>query len=240
MLHSTLTITSHGGSLRPTWRILVLLRQDLYISPTELEDLLTQLSAALMSRLLHCVAQQHETPCQAKYQQQHAQLLGHVPPQECTQHGTGGSGGEGHWRGLRSEADGLVFDNEHNSFLFPVEKFSSLLSLSRERSKVKVHYKSFLELEWIQCFAQVNPNSVCAITVQLKKPLKPLEHPVLVRKKKKCEKVIAGSGSRQMLTPKDSHSQMALFKSCRFKTSSTKTRTQIQPSGRVSTHIADC
>lgn len=95
-LLSTHTVAGHGGPLRPACSVLVLLRQDLDVSPAELQDLLAQLGAALMARLLHGVAQQHEAPRQAEYQQQHAQLLGHVPPQERAQHGTvGGEGGGG-------------------------------------------------------------------------------------------------------------------------------------------------
>lgn len=89
-----LTITSHGGSLQPSECILVLLRQDLDVLPAELQDLLAQLGAALMARLLHGVAQQHESPGQAEQQQQHTQLLRHVPPQESTQHGTVHRGGK--------------------------------------------------------------------------------------------------------------------------------------------------
>lgn len=70
-----ISIASHGGSLRSTQRVLVLLRQDPDISPTELQDLLAELGAALVSRLLHGVAQQHETPRQAEKQQQQTQLL---------------------------------------------------------------------------------------------------------------------------------------------------------------------
>lgn len=85
-----LTITCHGGSLWAPWCVLVLLCQDLDVSPAKLQNVLAQLGAALMARLLHSVAQQHKSPRQAKYQQQHTQLLGHVPPlQEGTQHVTG-------------------------------------------------------------------------------------------------------------------------------------------------------
>lgn len=63
-----------------------------------------------MSRLLHGVAQQHKSPRQAEYQQQHAQLLGHVPPQEATQHGTRGGEGEGELVRPGLEADSLVLN----------------------------------------------------------------------------------------------------------------------------------
>lgn len=95
MLHKSLTVTSHGGSLWPGWCVLVLLPQDFDVPPAELQDLLSELCAALMTRLLNSVAQQHQSPRQAQHHQQHTQLLGHVPPGEHTQHGTGGTEGGG-------------------------------------------------------------------------------------------------------------------------------------------------
>lgn len=67
---------------------MILLRQHPDVLAAELQDLLAQLAAALVARLLHRVAQQHESPGQAEEQQQHAQLLRHVPAQESAQHGT--------------------------------------------------------------------------------------------------------------------------------------------------------
>ncbi|KAG7275219.1 hypothetical protein CRUP_013007 [Coryphaenoides rupestris] len=81
-----LTVAGHGSPLRPARHQLVLLGQHLDVSAAELQDLLPQLGAALVVRLLHGVAQQHEAPRQAQHHQQRTQLLGHVPPQERTQH----------------------------------------------------------------------------------------------------------------------------------------------------------
>lgn len=87
-------VTSHGGALWSAGCVLVLLGEHFDVAPAQLQDLLPELGAALVPRLLDGVAQQHESPGQPEHQEQHTELLGHVPPQERRQHGTGaGAGG---------------------------------------------------------------------------------------------------------------------------------------------------
>lgn len=46
--------------------------------------------------------------------------------------------------------------------LIPAGKFPFVLSTPTEKLEVKVYYKAYIELVWIQCLTQVNFSKTCA------------------------------------------------------------------------------
>lgn len=73
----SLTVRCHGAHIRSIHDTLVLVSQSLYVALAEVQDLLLQHSAVLMTgSLLNGEVQQHHSPDESKTDQEEAQLLG--------------------------------------------------------------------------------------------------------------------------------------------------------------------
>lgn len=162
-----------------------------------------------MARLLNCVAQQHKSPCQAKYQQQHTQLLWHVLPQECSQHDTvAGKGGRElqglgvfskmwiNWRILTKQR--VVYSDKEIPF--------SAVCIHRE-VRVEILYKA--SLVWSGCTQDISSRTcACLILIQPKEFHWALRHPATsTRRWERVEQQKKpGSGNGRRLTPVDTGS----------------------------------